>query len=154
MITMLSHPLSMPCHRSDPYREARPAEYIQIHPVWLNRQSSFKPVTWGVWPQSLQFVVNSFFPPPSLATLVLVADRQHQRDKAAYNQRQHLHFAQSFPPTASGRVAVTPHASHLGKNVHRGYIQECASGKEHGHSSGVDIRKRLFTALKKDKQKA
>lgn len=80
---------------------------------------------------------------------MVVANREHQRDEAAYDECQHLHLAQSF--SSSSWVAVPTHASHLGQDVHRGNIEEGAGREQHGHSCGVDIRQGLFTALNGDR---
>lgn len=78
----------------------------------------------------------------------MVSDGEHQRDEAAYDERQHLHPAHSFP--SSGRVAVPARASHLGQDVHRGDVEEGPGWEEHGHACGVDVRQGLFAALNRD----
>lgn len=80
---------------------------------------------------------------------MVVANREHQRDEAAYDECQHLQLAQSFSST--GWVAVPTCASHFWQDVNRGDVEEGASREQHGHSCGVDVRQRLFTALKGEK---
>lgn len=81
---------------------------------------------------------------------MVVANGEHERDDAAYDECQHLQLAQSFSP--SGRVAVPTHSSDFGQDVHRGNVEESASREQHGHSCGIDIRQRLFTALDGEKR--
>lgn len=95
-------------------------------------------------------------PPPRAALqacslappLVVVANRQHQRDEAAQHQGAHLHPAQSFAAVACGRTVAVAAAPDLGKDVDGGHVQEGAGGEEHGHASGVDVRERLLATLK------
>lgn len=80
--------------------------------------------------------------------LMVVADRQHQRDEAAQHQSQDLHLAQPVAPAASGWSVAVASAPDLGEDVHGGHVEEGPGGKEHGHAGGVDVRQRLFAALR------
>lgn len=71
--------------------------------------------------------------------LVVVPDRQHQRDEAAQHQSQDLHLAQSFAPAPSGCGVAVASAPDLREDVHGGHVEEGAGRKEHGDAGGVDV---------------
>lgn len=70
---------------------------------------------------------------------MVVTNRQHQRNEAAQHQSYHLHLAQSLPSVPSCRSVAVAATPDLGEDVDSGHIEECASGEEHGDSSGVDV---------------
>lgn len=57
--------------------------------------------------------------------LVVVTDRQHQRNEAAQHQSSNFHLAQSFPSVPRRRVAVAG-APYLRKDVDGGHVEERA----------------------------
>lgn len=70
--------------------------------------------------------------PAEPMVLMMVTNRQHQRNKATQHQSSDLHLAQSLPSIPSrSRVAVTD-TPYLRKDMDRSHVEEGAGREEHG----------------------
>lgn len=126
-------------------------------PVWSTRSVITQQAIRHLDPQSLCLCFSSLCTPvldPSWALgLMVVTDRQHQRNEAAQHQSSHLHLAQSFPSVSScGSVAVAA-AADLREDVDGGHVEEGAGREEHGDACGVEVWQGLFAALRGEETK-
>lgn len=72
-------------------------------------------------------------------SLMVVTDRQHQRNEAAQNQSYHLHLAQSFPSVPSCRSVAVAATPDLREDMDGGHVEEGAGREEHSDAGGVDV---------------
>lgn len=96
---------------------------------------------------SVSFLCTPDLNLPWAVGLMVVTNRQHQRDEATQHQNSNFHLAKSLASTPSSRSVTVATSPNLREDMDSGHVEEGASRKEHGDTGGTDVWQGLFAAL-------